>query len=230
LRTASLEFYRWSTVKVWIRSFPNSSQKVSSRLGRSLEEAEAYARHLFEVSLQDGFGALSSRLLESSSGRLNAFAIQSEIWGNSANAIVGLPPDFLCSLVAPAQFMRLSVKKAAYVVASSAAYRKSGSPHRFRPRYAPRHAGTGLATLGHPSYSFWPCYDTDRKGRLKVRLVQISFFQHCFIGPDDVRGGRVSWQLFLKFDIFGSLLRLVAQRGRANGFFFIEKGTLKSGT
>jgi hypothetical protein len=27
----------------------------ASRLGRSLEDAEAYASHLFEVSLQDGF-------------------------------------------------------------------------------------------------------------------------------------------------------------------------------
>jgi hypothetical protein len=35
-------------------------------------------------------------------------------------------PDFRCSLVAPARFLRLSLMKAAYVVASSAAYRKSG--------------------------------------------------------------------------------------------------------
>jgi hypothetical protein len=35
-------------------------------------------------------------------------------------------PDFLCSLVAPARFLRLSLTKAAYAVASSAAYRKSG--------------------------------------------------------------------------------------------------------
>jgi hypothetical protein len=35
-------------------------------------------------------------------------------------------PDFLCSLVAPARFLRLSLTKAAYEVASSAAYRKSG--------------------------------------------------------------------------------------------------------
>jgi hypothetical protein len=51
----------WIAVQVsehltdWTRSFPNTSQKVSSRLGRSLEDAEAYASHLFEVSLQDGF-------------------------------------------------------------------------------------------------------------------------------------------------------------------------------
>jgi uncharacterized membrane protein len=38
-----------------------------------------------------------------------------------------IPPDFLCSLVAPARFLRLSLTKAAYAVASSAAYRKSGS-------------------------------------------------------------------------------------------------------
>src|ERR1700733_1057323 len=35
-------------------------------------------------------------------------------------------PDFLCSLVAPARFLRLSLTKAAYAVASPAAYRKSG--------------------------------------------------------------------------------------------------------
>ena len=37
-----------------------------------------------------------------------------------------LNPDFLCSLVAPARFLRLSLTKAAYAVASCAAYRKSG--------------------------------------------------------------------------------------------------------
>ena len=80
----------------------------------------------------------------------------------------GLPPDFLRSLVAPAHIMRLSLKKAAYAVASSAAYRKSGSPHRFRPRYAPRQAGAGLANLGHPSYSFRLCYDTDSAVPLRL--------------------------------------------------------------
>ena len=51
----------WIAVQVsehltdWTRSFPNASRKVSSRLGRSLEDAEAYASHLLEVSLQDGF-------------------------------------------------------------------------------------------------------------------------------------------------------------------------------
>jgi hypothetical protein len=35
-------------------------------------------------------------------------------------------PDFLCSLVAPARFLRLSLTKATYAVASSAAYRKPG--------------------------------------------------------------------------------------------------------
>ena len=49
------------TVKVnehltdWARPFPNTSQKVSSRRGHSLEDAEAYASHLLEASLQDGF-------------------------------------------------------------------------------------------------------------------------------------------------------------------------------
>jgi hypothetical protein len=31
------------------------------------------------------------------------------------------------------------------------------APHHFRPRYA-------LANPGHPSYSSWPCYDTDSCG------------------------------------------------------------------
>jgi hypothetical protein len=39
----------------WARSFPNTSQKVSSRRGRSLEDAEAYASHLLDASLEDGF-------------------------------------------------------------------------------------------------------------------------------------------------------------------------------
>jgi hypothetical protein len=69
-----------------------------------------------------------------------------------ARAMVGLPPDFLWSLVALANFMRLSLKKAAHAVVSSAAYRKSGSPRLFRPTYAPRLAGAGLANVGHPSY------------------------------------------------------------------------------
>jgi hypothetical protein len=38
------------------------------------------------------------------------------------------------------------------------------------------------------------------------------------------------WQLFVKFDIFGSFWGLATQRGRAKGFFFIEKPTLMSGT
>ena len=49
------------TVKVnehltdWARSFPNTSQNVSSRLGHRLEDAEAYACDLLEASLKDGF-------------------------------------------------------------------------------------------------------------------------------------------------------------------------------
>ena len=42
----------------------------------------------------------------------------------------GYAPDFLRSFVAPAHFMRLSLKKATYAVAPRAAYRKSGSPHK----------------------------------------------------------------------------------------------------
>jgi hypothetical protein len=39
----------------WARSFPNTSKKVSSRRGRTLEDAEACASQLLEASLQDGF-------------------------------------------------------------------------------------------------------------------------------------------------------------------------------
>jgi hypothetical protein len=59
-------------------------------------------------------------------------------------AIVGASPGFPVKLLASAHFMRFSLKKTAHAVVSSAAYRKSGSPRRFRPRYA-------LANLGHPS-------------------------------------------------------------------------------
>jgi len=83
---------------------------------------------------------------------------------DSANAIVGATPGFPAQLVPPAHFMRLSLKKAAYAVASSAAYRKSGSPHRYRPRYA-------LANLGHPSHSFGLCYDTNSVGTLLDQFV-----------------------------------------------------------
>ena len=65
--------------------------------------------------------------------------------------LMGLPPDFLCSLVASTHFMRLSLKKAAYAVISSAVYRKSGSPRHFRPRYAE-------ANLGHPSITSTSSY------------------------------------------------------------------------
>jgi hypothetical protein len=40
----------------------------------------------------------------------------------------GLPPDFLWSLLALVNFMRLSLLKAAHAVMSGAAYRKSGTP------------------------------------------------------------------------------------------------------
>jgi hypothetical protein len=36
--------------------------------------------------------------------------------------------------------------------------------HHFRPTYAPRQAGAGGANVGHPSYSFELCYDTDPFG------------------------------------------------------------------
>ena len=49
------------TVKVnehftdWARPFPNTLQKVSSRRSHSLDDAEAYASHLLDDSLRDGF-------------------------------------------------------------------------------------------------------------------------------------------------------------------------------
>ena len=47
-------------------------------------------------------------------------------------------PDFLRSLVAPARFLRLSLTKAAYAVASSAADRKSGfSPGSGKASWVP---------------------------------------------------------------------------------------------
>ncbi len=63
-----------------------------------------------------------------------------------ARAVEGLPPDFLSSLLALANFMRLSLLKAAHSDLFGAAYRKSGSPRLFRPRYAG-------ANLGHPYIS-----------------------------------------------------------------------------
>ena len=57
----------------------------------------------------------------------------------------GLPPDFLWSLVALANFMRLSLLKAAHAVMSGAAYRKSGSPILFNP------CTRKSANMGHPS-------------------------------------------------------------------------------
>jgi hypothetical protein len=57
----------------------------------------------------------------------------------------GLPPDFLWSLVALANFVRLSLLKAAHAVMSGAAYRKSGSPILFNP------CTRKSANLGHPS-------------------------------------------------------------------------------
>jgi hypothetical protein len=56
-----------------------------------------------------------------------------------------LPPDFLWSLVALANLMRLSLLKAAHAVMSGAAYRKSGSPIVFNP------CTRNSANMGHPS-------------------------------------------------------------------------------
>jgi hypothetical protein len=65
---------------------------------------------------------------------------QNPICGDSANAIVVLPPDFLCSLVAPPHFMRLFLKKAAHAVASSAAHRNIRVAFTLGPPNLPKSA------------------------------------------------------------------------------------------
>jgi hypothetical protein len=73
-----------------------------------------------------------------------------------ANAIVGATPGF------PAQ---LGGSGALHAVPASAAYRKSGTPHRFRPQVR--------VGEGHPSYSFGLCNDTDSIGtHLEIVLTQ----------------------------------------------------------
>jgi Zn-dependent protease len=54
----------------------------------------------------------------------------------------GLPPNFLWSLVALANLMRLSLQKAAHAIMSGAAYRKFGSPILFNPGTLGRTWGT----------------------------------------------------------------------------------------
>jgi hypothetical protein len=54
---------------------------------------------------------------------------------------LGLPPDFLSTLLASRNFMRLSLMKAAHVALVSASSRKSGSPHLLRPTYAGANVG-----------------------------------------------------------------------------------------
>jgi hypothetical protein len=72
----------------------------------------------------------------------------------------------------------------------------------------------------------------NRRGRL-AEAEDLGFCVVSSTGQYDVRGGQLSWQPFIKFDIFGSFSRLVGQRGRTKGFkgiFFMEKSTPKSGT
>jgi hypothetical protein len=79
---------------------------------------------------------------------------------------VGAAPDFLWGLLALMNFMRFSLMKDALASLIGAACKKSGSPHRFRPRYA-------LANLDwHPSFSFGVCCDTDSTGRAFLVRVQ----------------------------------------------------------
>jgi len=57
-------------------------------------------------------------------------------------AIVGLPPDFLLRLMALANFMRLSLLKAAHANLFGVPCRKCGSPVLFGPRTLRRTWGT----------------------------------------------------------------------------------------
>src|SRR5580692_1804966 len=68
-------------------------------------------------------------------------------------------PDFLCSLVAPARFLRLSLTKAAYTVASSAAYRKSGFSTGNAQFDSLRVIGAGYVAFGRlqPLPELGPC-------------------------------------------------------------------------
>ena len=68
------------------------------------------------------------------------------LMANSAKAIVGLPPDFLYTLLASANPMRLSLMKAAHADVGSAPWQEIRVAHRFRPTYAG-------ANVGHPSSS-----------------------------------------------------------------------------
>ena len=67
----------------------------------------------------------------------------------------GLCPDFLCSLVAPAHFMRLSLKESRI----RGRVQCSVQEIRVAPSFSVQvraHGKPGrLANLGHPSYSYW---------------------------------------------------------------------------
>src|ERR1700691_4098311 len=78
-------------------------------------------------------------------------------------------PDFLCSLVAPAHFMRLSLKKAAYAVASSAAYRKSAYAPSFSAQV--RSGEHGAPVLCSSGFAM----TRTSQGRLKVARDEPGF-------------------------------------------------------
>jgi hypothetical protein len=61
---------------------------------------------------------------------------------SKVKTVVGLPPDFLSSLLALTDFVRLSLMKAAYADLFGAANRKSGSPFFFGPGTLVRTWGT----------------------------------------------------------------------------------------
>ena len=71
------------------------------------------------------------------------------LMANSAKAIVGLPPDFLYTLLALANPMRLSLMKAAHADVGGAPWQEIRVAHRFRPTYPNfLHEATNIRVCG----------------------------------------------------------------------------------
>ena len=89
------------------------------------------------------------KTLKAEPGRFSAplLTIQSL---DTAKAIVGLPPDSLQTFMALANSMRLSLMKAAHADVGGAPWQEIRVARRFRPTYAPRHAGAGGGERGAP--------------------------------------------------------------------------------
>jgi hypothetical protein len=73
-----------------------------------------------------------------------SLSVPTEFGGQFNKAVVGLPPSFLSSLLALANFMRLSLMKAAYANMVGYLVQETRVARLFRPMYAE-------ANMGHPS-------------------------------------------------------------------------------